>query len=113
MFCFKVMLLQGYKNFLESSSSIEIFSSAHINFLVMWHKCLTVFFHPCITHLLRKQFTALNIWYLWVICHHFFSPGIKFNEFGLGLGLVTTFFKIYSLGGHSCNTNPNPNPNSF
>ena len=56
-----------------------------------------------------------NTRYLWVICHHFFSPGIKLNEFGLGLGLglVTTFFKIYSLGGHSCNTNPNPNPNSF
>ena len=32
--------------------------------------------------------------YLWVICHHFFSPGIKLNEFGLGLGLglVITFF---------------------
>ena len=51
------------------------------------------------------------IGYLWVICHHFFSPGIKLNEFGLGLGLVTTFFLIYSLGDHSCNTNPNPNPN--
>ena len=49
----------------------------------------------------------------------FHAGGKELNEFGLGLrlGLVTTFFLIYSLGGHSCNTdpnpNPNPNPNSF
>ena len=49
---------------------------------------------------LLQNFSALavNFWYLWVICHHFFSPGIKLNELGLGLGLVTTFFFNLFIG---------------